>query len=718
MKNKLPFQQAGDQRPDDRSSELAGLRQRAEQQLQKDASPPIVSETELRKTVHELQTYQIELELQNEELRNTRDELLASRKRLSDLYDYAPVGYLTVDDSDCVVEANLKIAQMLATDRASLLTTPLSRYISVKDQGIYTLCREKLLREKSTQRCEIRLHASGGVSFDAELHMKLSSELDQNSRQLLILVSDMTEIKEARRTIMESELKYRLLADYTYDWESWISPQGEYLYLSPSCERISGYAAENFRDNPQFLFDLVRQDHRERVSEHYRKSCVQGDAIASIEFPIVTKNGEECWLEHHCSPVFDDQGNFAGRRINNRDITERKQMEQQHAELENQLRQKMKMDAVGSLAGGMAHNFNNNLSVILGNIELAALKQPIGSESHQYLENVKIAALSARDLVKNLLIFSRQGAGKEQVKTICLADVVSETVSILQATVPCSVNLSLEIHPASLSSCIKGDPSQMQEVLLNLCTNAVQAMDERGELVISLEGAELAERDIPALCKCKPGHYLKLSVEDTGCGIADDHLDMIFDPFFTTKDVGQGTGLGLSTVKGIIEQHGGILDVTSEEGQGSRFVMYFPEASFKDALSNEGESVALLGGTERVLLVDDDRMLIEVGNKMLKEMGYQVTTVTDSREALKTFAADPDGFDLVITDQTMPEMTGTDLIEEIRKIRSSMAAILCTGYSSKVDAAKAKKMGINAFLMKPIEGRVLLDTVRLVLDSG
>lgn len=395
------------------------------------------------------------------------------------------------------------------------------------------------------------------------------------------------------------------------------------------------------------------------------------------------------------------------------DITERKQLETQQLELEEQLRQKFKMEAVGVMAGGLAHNFNNNLSIILGNVELAQMKQDPVGETFSLLKDAKIAVMRARDLVQNLLTYSRQGT-HEKVP-VQLSEVFEETVRLLSSTLPSSVILQPLIRAAGDSATIAADASQIQEILFNLCSNAVFAMQEKGDLSIVLDSVELKAKEIPAHFSCLPGPYAKLSIQDTGSGIAPDIIDKIFDPFFTTKAVGKGTGMGLSTVHGIVEQHGGMVVVSSILGQGTSFDLYFPAIEVE-----ENETTLDIQerprGTEKILFVDDEESLAEIWSQMLIQYGYKVTLMTNSREALELITANPHQFDLVITDQTMPELTGKELIEKLKNIVPDLPTIICTGFSNMISKAEARALGASAFLMKPIDIADLLQTVRQILD--
>lgn len=384
--------------------------------------------------------------------------------------------------------------------------------------------------------------------------------------------------------------------------------------------------------------------------------------------------------------------------------------------MESELRQKFKMEALGVLAGGVAHNFNNNLAIILGNIEMAQIKKSNLDAVNDYLNTAKTAIFRSRDLVQQILTYSRQGTA-HNLSEVRIAAVVDETLKLLSATLPSTINLQLNKEENISGITIRGDSSQLQEALLNLCNNAKQAMDDSGDLTIALETVTLSAEDFPAQDDVPSGgFYVKISVQDSGCGMDQKTLSKIFDPFFTTKGAGEGTGMGLSTVKGVLELHNGVLKVRSTPEEGSIFELYFPvlEQEEKRGLPGFKE---LPRGTENILLIDDDEVLVDIWKQILNEQGYSVTVISDSQDALRQFSVDPDFFDLVITDQTMPGLTGMELIGQLKQIRPDLPTIICTGYSARITEEKAREQGASAFLMKPPDLSELARTIREVLQA-
>lgn len=409
------------------------------------------------------------------------------------------------------------------------------------------------------------------------------------------------------------------------------------------------------------------------------------------------------------------------QEIIERKATERKLFESRRSlvenlekerELERQLRQSQRVEALGTLTGGVAHDFNNILAAMIGFTELARDHLSDDGRAHHYLDRVLQAGIRARDLVRQMLTFSRKT--EEEKKPLELSSVVKETIRLLRASIPTTISIRTRIE--SDSSMILGNPVQIQQVLMNLATNAAYAMREKGgALDISLSDFAAPSDGSPH--GMTPGSYIELAVSDTGSGIPPDIVDKVFDPFFTTKRPGEGTGLGLSVVMGIVKQSRGYITVESEPGRGTSFNVYFPKA--EEALKTEqaGEYEGIPGGHERILFVDDEKTMVEMGEGLLSQLGYKVTAKTNGKEALALFRRDPSCFDLVISDQTMPDMTGVDLATRMLVIRPDISIILATGFSHLVDAESAKALGIKAFIMKPLMKSEMAKIIRQVLDQ-
>lgn len=551
------------------------------------------------------------------------------------------------------------------------------------------------------------------------VHVSYVPEKDLSGQVVgfIAAITDVTERKKIEKTLQRSEARLRRAEEIgqTGNWS--YNVEDASITWSKGLWSIFGRSPQAEKLTYELLVSWLKKDFREyhdQVMAQMLKAR-PGDIIDNIIYCFLRPDGEERWVEVFVTTKFNDLENLVGFFGVVNDITERKKAEGERQELEIQLRQKYKMEAIGTLAGGLAHNFNNNLSIILGNLELSKMKIPLNNDIGEYLDYAQIATLRSRDLIKQIMTYSRKEALSQAPLKVSL--LLEETLSLLTSTIPSSVKLQHESALDCDQVYILADASQIQECLLNLCNNAVQAMNEQGELTLTLKRLELRQKDIPVRYTCSPGDYLCLSVRDNGCGIPAEIQDKIFDPFFTTKDLHKGTGMGLATVQGIVEQHHGMIYVESKVGQGTTFYLCFPVI---DQLQQEEIAVKeteLQKGTERILLVDDDEMIATLNEQLLSEMGYQVTVMTDSVAALKLFTAQMDSFDIVMTDQTMPDLTGKELIEKIKILRPEIPTILCTGFSSKINKEDARQAGISAFLLKPIDFPELLRVIRYVLEK-
>jgi CheY-like chemotaxis protein len=372
------------------------------------------------------------------------------------------------------------------------------------------------------------------------------------------------------------------------------------------------------------------------------------------------------------------------------------------------------LEAIGTLAGGIAHDFNNILTAVLGYSELALAKAAPGSELQEDLEQILTAGNRAKELVKQILSFSRKS--EVQIAPLRIQTILKEVIKLLRSSIPTTI----EIKHAIDNYCgpVNADATQIHQIIMNLCTNAFHAMEKSGGcLNIVLQEVELSEKEIADNHDLGAGHYAKLEVSDTGTGIDKVVINNIFDPYFTTKEKGKGTGLGLSIVYGIVKSYGGGITCASAPGEGSIFSVYIPIIKTAPGEEEEDQTIPPRGHNEKILFIDDEEAITSIGEKILKSLGYSVFPMNNSRQALKEFQADPNRFDLVITDQTMPYLPGSELAKEMLRIRPDIPIILCTGHSSVIDRDIAKAIGIKSFVMKPISKKVLAKKVREVLDK-
>jgi PAS domain S-box-containing protein len=436
-----------------------------------------------------------------------------------------------------------------------------------------------------------------------------------------------------------------------------------------------------------------------------------GNPVYGIRHAVALSDGRRVFLSINGAPVSDEQGNISEVVLTIDDITDRIRMEEERQKLEERLRMSQRLEAIGTLAGGIAHDFNNILSAVMGFAEMALDETAGDTPSHQYLSEILHAGRRARDLVRQILTFSRQA--EYEKNPIQVKPIVKETIKFLRASIPVSIDIQQKIESDSM---VPADPTQLHQIIMNLCTNAAHAMEKGGTLEVSLSDVEMDEDAASIYPGMVPGRHLRLRVSDTGCGMTPEVMERIFEPFFTTKPRGEGTGMGLAVVHGIVKEYAGVISVHSELGKGSAFHVYLPVIEAMEDAAGE-LSEALLTGTERILFVDDEELLVKLGKKMLERLGYQVTTQTSPLVALDLFRNKPDAFDLVITDVTMPKMTGDELAKELLKIRPDIPVILCTGFSARMSDEKARELGIKAFIMKPTLIQEIARTIRKVLGE-
>ena len=553
--------------------------------------------------LHERQEHQIELEMQNQELQRAQRDIERSRTKYSNLYDFAPVGYLTLTSRGLISELNLTAAQLLGINRVTVLHKPFSLFMTKESRDIFHSHKFLVLRTGTRQTCELTLKTKDGISTD--VHMESIAVDMGDTEAILSVLIDITERKRAEEALTE---------------------QTEELMRT--------------RDSLQ-----TEIDERKRVEES--------------------------------------------------------------------LRQSQKMEAIGTLAGGIAHDFNNILAAILGFTEMAVDDVQDRPLVEKNLMNVLKSATRAKELVRQILTFSRKTNYARSA--LSLTPLVKETVQFLRASIPSTIEIKLVLRAGS--DTILAAPGEVQQILMNLATNASFAMqDTIGTLEIGLDDIDF-EPDSPVLGPdVMPGEYIQLVVKDTGIGMSPEVMRRVFEPFFTTRDVGKGTGMGLAVVYGIVKSLQGTITVESEPGAGSSFRVFLPKVK-TEAKEEQMHVAHVPRGTESILFVDDEEMLVEWGQATLERLGYSVVAMTDSRSALKTFSSDPSRFDIVITDQTMPSMTGVQLCKELFKVRPDISIILCTGHSETVSPETAKDAGIKQFLGKPLAKQELAEAVRKILDE-
>ncbi len=544
--------------------------------------------------------------------------------------------------------------------------------------------------------------------FWGEINLK--SSVIGGQRRVIAVIRDISERKDAEKELKDSEEKYRQLFENANEGMAVIQ-DGAFVFFNPKTLMIFGYRRKEL--SAKSFEDMVFPDDREIATKLF-KTKLQSDNTSKL-FPlrVIAKDGYAKYIESKSISI-----NWVGKPatlVFLTDITKRHAAELQQKKLESQLRQAQKMEAIGTLAGGIAHDFNNILAGIFGYTQLAQLNIEKTDGVKKYLEQIYDSAVRARDLVQQILTFSRQAEVELQPMDPRL--VIREVLRLLRASIPATIEITEELVATNM---ILADPTHIHQIVMNLCTNSYHAMqDKGGTLSISLKDIRLEESEtILKSIVPKKGSYIILTVSDTGIGMSKAMIEKIFDPYFTTKQKEEGTGLGLSVVHGIVENCGGYISVYSEPGLGATFKVYIPSISQKEKCSSEKPLGPMPTGSEHILVVDDEKNIVETMEQMLRSLGYQVTGHTKSAEAIQDFADRSEDFALVITDMNMPHMDGVELIKQLHALQSDISAILCTGFSKSIHEKKYVGFDFQKILMKPVIMRDLATAVREVLDNS
>jgi PAS domain S-box-containing protein len=530
---------------------------------------------------------------------------------------------------------------------------------------------------------------------------------------LAALLRQIRRVAAGERALRESEERYALAMeganDGHWDWDL----AADRIFLSSKMKTLYGLSADRAIDtrsswleqivmHPDDVtqFDTALRDHFSGLTPRY-----------DCEYRIQLPNGDWHWLRGRGRCLRDAAGNpirFVGSAS---DVTAQRQAQTDKEQLEGQLRQSQKMEAIGTMAGGIAHDFNNVLGAILGYGELAQQNAAKGSALRRYLDNVMHAAERARLLVEGILGFSRSGLGERA--PVNIRSVVGETLELLKASLPDRIRLESRLDAGDAA--VIGDATYLHQVTMNLCTNAIQAMEHGGVLGVVLERFDVQKSRTLSRGVLVLGSYARLTVSDTGSGIPLAVLERMFDPFFTTKSVGQGTGLGLSLVHGIVADLGGAIEVITEAGLGTRFEIWLPVAGEVPAPVAESEPMLPHGKGEGIMIVDDERALVDLAEEITAGLGYEPVGFTSSSAALQAFQAAPQRFDVILTDESMPDMSGTELARAIRRIRPAVPIVVMSGYGGSQLANRAEEIGVNAVLRKPLHNRDLAEALARAL---
>ncbi len=669
-----------------------------------------LSPSEAQVVLHDLQVHQIELELQNEELRDAQVELEASRARYFDLYDLAPIGYFTLDENGGILEANLTGATLLGVARGALVGQPLGRFVVGEDADTYYLHRRALFSTGAPQAFQLRLFGKEGARLTAWVETTVALG-EGGARSCRVVISDITERRAIEEKLRHSQSLLQTAGKMAQvgGWALGL-PHNDLMWSDEICAILDfpkgtvPPLAEALSLYPPGSYEII---------SGALKTCARDGTPFDCELEILTARRRRLNVRAIGQAVRDAAGNITGIEGAFQDITERKRSERAHTSLEAQLRESQKMEAIGTLAGGIAHDFNNILGTILGNAQLARQDAGANWQALISLGEIQKAANRAKDLVQQILSFSRRQPTSRRVTS--LTAIVEESAGLLRAALPAGV--SIEYRCAADTPSIVADPTQVQQVLLNLGTNAAHAMEGRsGSIDILAEGITLDEASAQLDFNLRPGSYARVVVSDTGHGMDAATRLRIFEPFFTTKPPGKGTGLGLSVAHGIMQSHDGAIIAHSEPGKGTRFELYFPRASEAVAalVTTEKASPASEGRGQHILYIDDDEAQVFMLKRMLERWGYRVSAYLEQREALAALLAGAH-FELVITDFTMPGMSGLEIARAIRDARPGLPVIVVSGYITDELRTEAAAAGVRELIAKPHEVEELRDVVQRLI---
>ena len=516
----------------------------------------------------------------------------------------------------------------------------------------------------------------------------------------------------AERNLRESERKARAVFDLSIGFVGLLTPDGRVVDINRTALNFFGIEQAEVQDKHFWATPWWAHSADMQAQLKEAVQTAAGGELVHFETVHYDQNGKQYNIDFSLKPIRDEMGQVVWLIPEGRDITERRKMEQERDVLNKRLLQSQKMEAIGQLAGGIAHDFNNILAGIIGYTELLQMKLPSPGPEYDYTHQILQAGNRAKDLVQQILAFSRQT--KKELKPIEVNIIIKEVTKLLRSSLPTTIQIEQNLRGNPL---VMGDSTQIHQMLMNLCTNAGHAMQENGGILsIDVQNLEISGSMQKEGSKLASGSYVQISVSDTGHGIPADLTDRVFDPFFTTKKRGEGTGMGLSVVHGIIKSYDGEITLHSKAGEGTTATILLPaidKISKMDAIEVDD----FPRGGEHILLVDDEPMLVEVGASLLESLGYKVSSRTNSLEALDFFKSDASTINLVITDMTMPAMTGDELAKEIKLIEPAVPIILCTGFSSKLTSENAHKYNVDALLLKPIILREMAKVVRNTLDG-
>jgi len=649
------------------------------------------------------------------ESRQNQEALKRSQQRLSQIIDFLPDATMVIDLEGEVIAWNRAIEQMTGIRAQDILGKGDYEYampfygerrpvlidlVGKCDEEVKKTYRYvKKEGESLVSETYDPLVNPGGYLWNKA---SLLYDLNGNEIGAIESIRDITDMKVAEEALQESEERFRSLSENAPDIIFTLAFDGSFTYVNPAWKAILGHEPEAVLG--KYFVEFVVQEEARRYVRIFKDVRDERKTFKYIDVHITHKNGSTRLFSASGAPNINRLGEVTGMVGLFKDITD-------HRQLENQLRQSQRMEAIGTLSGGIAHDFNNLLMGIQGRTSLMLMNTGGSHPHYEHLKGIEDYVKRAADLTKQLLGFAR--GGKYEVKPVDINELIQTSSRMFGRT-----KKEIKIHHKFRLDIwtIEADRGQIEQVLMNLYVNAWQAMPSGGALYLQTENVHLDENHVKPL-EIEPGRYVNICVTDTGVGMDEATRQRIFDPFFTTKEMGRGTGLGLASAYGIITNHGGLIHVYSEKGHGTTFNIYLP-ASEKKIIQEEELSEDLLKGSETILLVDDEDMIIDVAEELLKEMGYHVLTAESGKEAIEIYEQNSDQIDVVVLDMIMPDMSGGDTYDRIKEMDPDVKVLLSSGYSLNGDAAQILDRGCNGFIQKPYAMKQLSQKLRDILDKA
>jgi len=648
-----------------------------------------------------------EKDLLAEKIQIRTTELKESETKHKDLYDNAPDMFCSVDaKTEKIIQCNQTLAHQTGYTKEEIIGRPILEIYHPDCMEEANKTFRSFLTTGDVYNAELQLRRKDGSKIDVCLNASSVRDEHGNILYSRSIWRDVSERNIAQKALQLSEGRLRTIFEQAPLGIALIDSITGHVYeVNLKFAQIAGRTIEEMA-----TVDWMSITHPDDVQEDLDNMALLNAGkinVFNMNKRYIHLDGSEVWINMTIAPVKVVDKSHPRHLCMIQNISEQKRAEEN-------MRQSQKMEAMGTLAGGIAHDFNNILAAIIGYAELAQCDTAENSLLKDYLERILKSTTRAKDLVRQILTFSRKS--QEERKPIQLSTIVKEAAKLLRSTIPTTIEIKQNIDDTT--GRVNADPTQMHQIVMNLCTNAAHAMHEtEGVLEIDLSSVVITQESMMEYHDIFPGPFLELKISDTGTGIDSKIIHRIFEPFFTTKEKGKGTGMGLAVVHGIVKDHGGDISIDSQLGKGTTFRIMLPQV-IAEPNNEEDSSSKVPTGTEHILFVDDEKTLIDLGKRIFESLGYTVTAKNSSLEALETFQQAPDTFDIVITDQTMPHMTGYNLAKRILEIKPSANIILCTGYSETVSLEKAEAAGIKTLVYKPISKKEIAQEIRGVLDKG